>query len=101
MHGNVCAKIHIGKTADGEVLEIASRRHASNLRVFVSLARGDDGPESDIDLLVDLEDPTNLINLIGLRCDLEDVVGVKFDIGTPGSLRPQLRGEVLSEARAS
>ncbi|MHB1734823.1 MAG: nucleotidyltransferase family protein [Ferrimicrobium acidiphilum] len=83
-----------------EVLEVATRHRASNLRVFGSVARGDDGPTSDIDLLVDLDDPTNLINVIGLECDLEDVLGIKVDVGALESLRTPLREEVMSEARA-
>ncbi len=83
-----------------EVLEVATRHGASNLRVFGSVARGDDGPTSDIDLLVDLDDPTNLINVIGLECDLEDVLGIKVDVGALESLRTPLREEVMSEARA-
>lgn len=67
--------------------------------MFWQCSAGDDGPTSDIDLLVDLDDPTNLINVIGLECDLEDVLGVKVDAGALESLQTPLREEVISEAR--
>lgn len=80
------------------VLAIAARRHASNLRVFGSVVRGEDRPGSDVDLLVDLEDPTDLFNLLGLERELEEVLGVRVDADTTESLRPRVRAEVLAEA---
>lgn len=80
------------------VLAIAARRHASNVRVFGSVVRGEDRPDSDVDLLVDLEDPTDLFNLMGLERELEEVLGVRVDADTTESLRPRVRAEVLGEA---
>ena len=82
------------------VLTAAERRHASNVRVFGSVARGEDQPDSDVDLLVDLDSTANPLDLLELGCDLEDELGVKVDVGTPSSLRPFLRDEVLAEALA-
>jgi predicted nucleotidyltransferase len=81
-----------------EVLAIAARRHATNVRVFGSVARGSDHPDSDIDLLVDLDPGARPFDLISLGCDLEDELGVKVDVGTPESLRAFLVDEVLAEA---
>jgi len=81
-----------------EVLALAARRHASNVRVFGSVARGSDRPGSDIDLLVDLSPEARPLDIIGLECDLEDELGVKVDVGTSDSLRPFLRDDVLAEA---
>lgn len=81
-----------------EVLALAARRHASNVRVFGSVARGSDRPDSDIDLLVDLSPEARPLDIIGLECDLEDELGVKVDVGTSDSLRPFLRDDVLAEA---
>ncbi len=83
-----------------EVLALAARRHASNVRVFGSVARGDDRPGSDIDLLVDLGPQARPLDVIGLECDLEDELGVKVDVGTAATLRPFLRDDVLAEALA-
>ena len=78
----------------------AERRHASNVRVFGSVVRGEDAPNSDIDLLVDMDPAANPLDLLDLGCELEDELGVKVDIGTASSLRPFLRDEVLAEAVA-
>lgn len=80
------------------ILAAAARRHASNVRVFGSVARGDDTATSDIDLLVDLDPDANPLDLLDLGCDLEDELGVRVDVGTPASLRAFLRDEVLAEA---
>ena len=53
-----------------DILRIATRRGASNVRVFGSVARGDADPKSDIDLLVDLEPGRSLFDLGGLLMDL-------------------------------
>ncbi len=82
------------------ILAAAERRHASNVRVFGSVARGEDAPGSDVDFLVDLDPAAEPLDLLSLGCDLEDELGVRVDVGTPGTLRPFLRDEVLSEAVA-
>ncbi|HET9059990.1 MAG TPA: nucleotidyltransferase family protein [Acidimicrobiales bacterium] len=82
------------------VIAAAARRGASNVRVFGSVARGEDRPESDIDLLVDMDDQATPFDLLELGCDIEDELGVHVDVGVPSSLRPFLRDEVLAEALA-
>jgi len=83
-----------------QILALAARRHASNVRVFGSLARGEDQPDSDVDLLVDTDDSATAFDLLELACDLEDTLAVHVDVGTPASLRPFMRDEVLAEAIA-
>jgi predicted nucleotidyltransferase len=68
--------------------------------VFGSVARGGDSPDSDVDLLVDLDPAASPLDLLDLGCELEDELGVKVDVGTPASLRSFLRDEVLAEAVA-
>ncbi len=80
------------------IIEAAARRHASNVRVFGSVARGEDRPESGVDLLVDVDEQATPFDLFELGCDLEDELGVAVDVGAPASLRPFLRDEVLAEA---
>ncbi len=80
------------------VLAAAARRHAFNVRVFGSVVRGQDGPDSDVDLLVDLDPVATPLDLLDLGCDLEEELGVRVDVGTPSSLRPFLRSDVLAEA---
>lgn len=81
-----------------EVLRIAARHGARNLRVFGSVARGDAGPESDLDLLVELEQGRSLFDLGGLLMDLQDLLGCRVDVVTERGLRARIRDRVLREA---
>ena len=73
---------------------------ASNPRLFGSVARGEDRPESDIDFLVDMESGRSLIDLIGLQQALESRLGRRVDLLTPPSLNRHMRERILSEARS-
>ena len=82
-----------------EILQIAARRGARNIRVFGSTARGEDQPESDVDLLVDMASGRSLLDLVGLGQDLEELLARKVDVVTDASLHPALRGRIRAEAR--
>ena len=82
-----------------EILRIAAQHGARNVRVFGSVARGDAGPESDIDLLVDMEPGRSLLDLGGLWSDLNELLGRKVDIVTENSIYWLLRRRILNEAR--
>ncbi|HYU73042.1 MAG TPA: nucleotidyltransferase family protein, partial [Ktedonobacteraceae bacterium] len=81
-----------------DILRIATRRGASNIRVFGSVARGEADSESDIDLLVDLAPGRSLFDLGGLLMDLQELLGHKVDVVTERGLRERLRERVLKEA---
>jgi uncharacterized protein len=81
-----------------DILRIASKRGASNVRVFGSVARGEADSESDIDLLVDLEPGRSLFDLGGLLMDLQDLLRHKVDVVTERGLRERIRERVLREA---
>lgn len=83
-----------------EILEIAKRHGASNMRVFGSVARGEDDANSDIDFLVDLEKGRSLLDLGGLLVDLEKLLGCRVDVVTENGLRPRIKDRVMGEARA-
>jgi predicted nucleotidyltransferase len=77
-----------------------ARQHgAYNVRVFGSVARGEARPDSDVDLLVNLEAGRSLLDLARLVRELESQLGCKVDIVTEAGLRPRIRQEVLKEAR--
>jgi predicted nucleotidyltransferase len=80
------------------VLALAARYGASDVRVFGSTARGEAGPESDIDLLVTLESSRTLLDQIALWQDLEDLLGRKVDVVTESALHHAIRERVLREA---
>lgn len=81
-----------------EVLRVAARHGARNLRVFGSVARGEAGPDSDLDLLVDVEPGRSLLDLGGLLVDLQELLGCRVDVVTEGGLRQRIRERVLREA---
>ncbi len=77
----------------------AARRHgARNVRFFGSVARGTESPESDVDLIVDLEPGRTLVDLAALREEAATILGVSIDIATPDRLKDHIRDEVLREA---
>ena len=81
-----------------DILRVASRRGATNIRVFGSVARGESDANSDIDLLVDLEPGRSIFDLGGLLMDLQDLLGQKVDVVTERGLRERIRERVLQEA---
>jgi len=82
-----------------EVLAAAARRGASNLRVFGSVARGDDLAGSDVDFLVDFEASRSLVDVAGLILDLQAILGVPVDVVEASTLRPGDE-DILAEAVA-
>lgn len=77
--------------------ELAAMGVAS-LMVFGSVARHEERPDSDVDMLVEFSRPTGLFGLIQLRQFLEARLGCPVDLGTPDSLRPGIREVALAEA---
>ncbi len=63
-----------------ETLAIAVRHGARNLRVFGSLARGEAGPESDVDILMEMDSSKSLLDHVALMQDLEDLLQQKVDV---------------------
>ncbi len=84
----------------GEILAIAERHGASNVRVFGSIARGEATPDSDIDLLVDLKDDGSLLDIVRLELELRELLECDVDIGTADSLKQRIRDRALQEAIA-
>ena len=82
------------------VVSTCERRGAHNVRVFGSVARGEDEEASDIDLLVDLDPSVGLVALAGLTRELHDLLGVEVDVVPASSLKPNVRRTALVEAIA-
>lgn len=81
-----------------EILRIAAKYGARNVRVFGSVARGEAGPASDVDFLVELEEGRNLLDLVDLLRDLEDLLARKVDVSTDRSLHSFVRDRILADA---
>ncbi len=82
-----------------EILHISRQYGAQNVRLFGSVLRGDDRPDSDNDILVDLEPSRTLLDRIGLKQDLEDLLGRRVDVLTEKALHAYIRAHVLKQAK--
>ena len=80
------------------VTNLAERRGLRNVRVFGSVARGEDRDGSDIDLLVDVDDGVGLVAIAGLARELADLLSVPVDVVPADSLKRAVRADVLAEA---
>jgi predicted nucleotidyltransferase len=82
------------------ILRVAASHGARDARVFGSRARGAARPDSDVDILVQLEAGRSLLDLTAIKQDLEDLLGCKVDVVTKAALSPYIREQVLNEAVA-
>lgn len=80
------------------ILAIAHRYGASDIRIFGSVARGDNTEASDLDFLVRFESTRSLLDHGGMIVDLEELLGVKVDVISEGGMRDRLRAVILKEA---
>ena len=81
-----------------EILRIAARHGAQNVRIFGSAARGEADGDSDIDFLVDMEPGRSLLDMGGLLMDLEALLNRSVDVVTERGLKKRIRDRVLKEA---
>ena len=80
------------------IREIALSHRVSNVRVFGSAMRNDDGPESDLDLLVEPTVQTTLFDIGAIRFELKQLLGIDIDVLTPNALPEKYRAQVFREA---
>jgi predicted nucleotidyltransferase len=83
-----------------EILALAKRHGASNIRVFGSVARGDATATSDLDLIVRFEPGRSLLDQGSLLMDLQDLLGIRVDLIDEDAMRPRFRHHALQEAIA-
>jgi len=81
-----------------QILEVAKKYGAKNIRIFGSIARGEARPDSDIDFLVELEPGRGLFDLGGLLFELQNMLEVNVDVVTVNGLRPRIKDRILKEA---
>jgi uncharacterized protein len=81
-----------------DILTLADRYGARNLKIFGSVARGEDQPSSDVDFLVEMDEKATLLDYVGLIQDLESLLGCKVDVAEPSSLHPLICDRILQEA---
>lgn len=87
------------KSKREQILNVASQHGVNKVKIFGSALKGEETPESDIDLLVDCKEECSLFDLIGLKQELEQMFGRKIDIVTPNSIHWSLQESILGEAQ--
>lgn len=81
-----------------DIAELGERYGVRNIRIFGSVARGEAGPESDLDLLVDVERGHGYFDVTGFALGVEDLLGVFTQIATVNGLKQRMRPRILEEA---
>jgi len=87
------------KTKRQEILRVAARYGARNVRLFGSVVRGEARATSDVDFLVDMDPDRSLMDLAGLVLDLQELLDRKVDVVTEDSIYWLLRRRILKEAK--
>jgi predicted nucleotidyltransferase len=92
------AKIHPFNKNDKRFREILRKNKVKSIFIFGSYATGEAHEESDIDLLVEFQGNSDLLDIVGLKLDLEEWLGKKVDIVTRNSISPYIRDKVVDQA---
>jgi predicted nucleotidyltransferase len=79
----------------GQILPVLKRFGVKKAAIFGSLARGEGSEESDVDILVEFEPGKSLLDLAGLKIELEETLGRRVDVSTYNSLHPLLKDRIL------
>lgn len=69
----------------------------SEIGIFGSFVRGEESPESDLDILVDFEKPIGLLRFVDLKLNLSELLGVKVDLVMKSALKPRIGKRILQE----
>ena len=85
------------KEIENKILPVLRQYHVRRASLFGSIVRGEMTEESDIDILVELPETASLLDLAGLKIDIEELLGGNVDVLTYDSLHPLLRDRILSE----
>ena len=73
------------------IVDIMSKYNPKLIGIFGSYSRGENNQNSDLDILIDFEEPIDLLEIIGLEQELTEKLGIKVDLITLRSLNPQLK----------
>ena len=82
-----------------DILRVSHQHGARSVRIFGSTARGEASVTSDLDILVDMDTRSTLLDIVAIKQDLEDMLGCRVDVVTESALSPYIRKDVLKEAK--
>jgi len=80
-----------------QVIDLCKASGTRRVALFGSFARGDAGPDSDVDLLVEFSRPTGFLELVRLERELSNILGRRVDLLTEAAISPHLRARILEE----
>lgn len=80
------------------ILNVAAKHGARRIRLFGSVARGQDRPDSDVDVLADFEPGRSLLDQVGFEQDLQELLGCRVEVVVEGGISPYLEERILHEA---
>lgn len=83
------------KDTKAKIIEILKKHNIKKASLFGSIVRGELTESSDIDILIEFEGRKSLIDLVGLKLELEEIIGRKIDLLTYNSLHPLLKDKIL------
>jgi len=84
---------------ENTIISILKKHDADRIGIFGSRARGDDRPDSDLDLLVDFRKPKSLLTLVSIEQELSDTLGIKVDLLTEKAISPHLIDRIKAELK--
>ena len=87
-------RYNVFERLNARALALKERYGLRSIAIFGSIARGDDQEGSDVDILATFEGPATFDRYMGLKLELEDLLGRPVDLGTPDTLRPEIRSRV-------
>lgn len=98
MHEAMKSKEHVLKVLREELPYLRKKFNVKSIGLFGSFARGEQTPESDIDVLIDFDKPVGFFKFMELEFYLSEKLGFKVDLVTPDALKPLIKPRVMDEA---
>lgn len=83
-----------------QILQIAAKYKAENVRIFGSVVRGENSKTSDVDFLVHFQEGASLLDEAGLDLDLRDLLQCEVDVISDRAIRPEFKSFILTEAKS-
>jgi uncharacterized protein len=96
--GQVMSQLEAIRARREAILRLARNYGIRRVRLFGSVARGEDRPESDVDVLIEFDPGRSLLDQVGFRQDLEELLGRRIDVVSEGGISPYLEATILREA---
>ncbi len=91
--------LKLTKNIEEKVIAYLKQYGVKKISIFGSYVRGEATPESDLDVIVEFDDCTSLLDVVGYEMDLSEILGIKVELLTEKSISPYIINDVLSEAK--